>query len=194
MPTFGQTGNQGSSSASTADKTAVSVATPGSSGTVDSATARVFMSGGSTLAKFCIYADNAGEPGAKLAESNQITISNTTEQAINFPFSGVNRINIVSGTPYWIGPSWLDPGTDTLSISRGTTTAGRREVASYAPNPFGTSSVLTGPIDAYVDYLLPVSSSDDGGFFEFFEFFGAAAGAGSDGLGLAPLGTAPLGV
>ena len=179
MPTFGQVADYPGFSASSADKTAVSPAVPASSGTVDTAVARIWMTAGSTTAKFCIYANSAGTPGAKLAESDPLTVSNTGEQEILFTFSGGNRINVTEGTTYHIGPSWQDPGADSLNISRNSVAAGRREVQAYAPNPFGTATSLTGPIDAYVNYLLPAPvETVDGSFFDFFDSYLVADSTG----------------
>ena len=179
MPTLGQTGDQGSFSSSTTNKTAVSLVTITENGTLDSATARIWVSGGSANAKFCIYADSGGQPGAKLAESNQRTVTNTTEQGVNFTFSGASRIPLTEGTSIWIGPSWQDPGADSLNYSRGSTTGGRREASAYAPNPFGTPTSFTGPLDAYITYLVgspetppgAVEGPVDGSFFAFFDFY-----------------------
>lgn len=171
MPTFGQTGDQSALSTSTADKTALSEATPSSSGTVTSAAARLWITPGGTptTARFCIYQDSGGDPGSLLAVSDEVTVSNTTEQEVQFPFSGTQRIDVVSGTPYHIGPAWRDPGagsSDSINYSRGTTADSRVENSSYAPNPFGTPNSLSGPLDAYVTYQLPISA--DGAFFDFF--------------------------
>lgn len=168
MPTFGKTDAGISNSTSSANKTMVSPATPGSSGTVDTAVVRMSIDSGSANVKFCIYADNAGDPGAKLAESDVLSVTNNTEQALAFTFSGANRINITSGTPYHIGPSWSDPGTPIITVYRDSTASLRKENSSYAADPFGTPTVLSGPIAAYVNYLLP-ATGDDGAFFAFFE-------------------------
>jgi hypothetical protein len=130
------------------------------------------MGFGSTLAKFCIYANNGGEPGERLASSDERTVANTLEENVVFTFSGANRINVTAGTPYWIGPAWADPGDSSINYSRGTTASGRREASAYAPSPFGTPTVLSGPLDAFVTYLLPAPppavDATDGAFFDFF--------------------------
>lgn len=166
MPTFGKTDVGASSSASSSNKAAVSAATPASSGTVDSAKAWLSIDSGSTTSKFCIYADSAGSPGAKLAESDEITISNTTQAELTFNFSGANRIGVVSGTQYHIGPSWADPGTPSVTFGRDSTAASRNESNNYAPDPFGTPTALTGPMAAHVIYL--TDDPVDGAFFEMF--------------------------
>jgi len=172
MPTFGQTGDQAGFSTSSIAKTAVSLATPTASGTVDSANARIWMDYGWTNVKFCIYANTGGEPGAKLAESDEFRVENTIEEAVGFVFSGANRINVTTGTSYWIGPAWDDPGESSISYSRNTTASGRRETSSYAPGLFGTPTVLSGPLDAFVTFLIPAPpatvDATDGAFFDFF--------------------------
>lgn len=171
MATFGKTDAGISSSTSSANKTMVSPATPASSGTITGATARMSIDSGSATVKFCIYADSAGDPGAKLAESDPLVISNTTEQALNFTFSGANLINVVSGTPYHIGPSWADPGTPIITVYRDSTAGQRKENSSYAADPFGTPTALAGPIAAYVTYSVPVTAEADPMFFDFFTGF-----------------------
>lgn len=173
MPTFGQTANSASSSVSTSDKAIASQATPASSGVVDTGTARLWIDAGGTPVpvSMCIWRDDSGEPESLIALSNQKTISNTTEQEHQFAFTGIDRINVVSGTPYWVGLTWPNPGAganDNINYSRDVVTGGRREVNQHAPNPFGTPLATTaGPIDAYITYLLP-SAEADGAFFAMF--------------------------
>lgn len=150
--TLGKTTDGSGSSASSSNKTAVSKHTADGSGKLISGGARLWLNAGSTVAKLVVYADSSDAPGAKLAESDEVTISNTTEAVIDFVFSGLNQADIVSGTAYWIGPSWADPGTDSVSASRDSTAAGRQEVNVYAPDPFGTPTPQSGPIDAWVEY------------------------------------------
>lgn len=166
MPTLGQTGDNSGSSASNAAKTSVSKVTAVSSGTLDSGATRIWVDANTATTKMCVYSDSSGAPGTKLAESAEVVLSNTTEQEIAYSFLGANRIPIVSGTDYWIGPAWPLPASSTITISRQATTAGRRETASYAPSTFGSPTSLTGPIDTYITYLTPTGNT--GGFFEFF--------------------------
>ena len=166
---FGKTFDGASSSASSADKTAVSSASPSSNGTVTAGHARVWLSSaGSTTVNCVIYADSSGAPGALLATSDSVTLSATTEAQVDFTFSGANQISVVSGTTYWIGVSWQDPGTPSLNLSRDSTTGGRQESASYLPNPFGTPTALTGPIDVFIDYDDTAGTGNTGDFFAFF--------------------------
>ena len=163
-PTGGGTGSGGtttqlgkitdgaSSSASSADKTAVSLVTAAADGTLTGGAARAWLSGsGSATTKLVVYADSAGAPGARLATSDPETITQTTEAEVAYTFSGAGQIAITSGTDYWIGLAWQDPGSVSLNISRDATASGRQEVANYAPDPFGTPSALTGPIDVYIE-------------------------------------------
>lgn len=142
-------------SASSGNKTAVSRFTADASGVLDVGHARLSLTGGSTTTKLFVYADSSSLPGALLAASDEVTISNTTEAVIDFPFTGANRIDIVNGTAYHLGPGWADPGTPSLNISRDATAAMRQEAASYGPNPFGTPTAQSGPIDAWVEYVEP---------------------------------------
>jgi len=168
MATFGQTGDQAGSSASSADKTSVSQASPSESGTVYAGRMRLWMTSGSTTARMVIYSYSSGAPGTKLASSDPLTVSNTTEQEIEFTFSGADMIGVTAGVEYFIGVTWQDPGTPSINISRDSTAGGRQENSSYNVSPFGSPTVLTGPIDAYILFTPVSADADDGGFFEFF--------------------------
>src|SRR5690606_15459461 len=114
-------------------------------------------------ARFAIYADDEGAPGDLLAVSDVIEISGTTETEWEFPFSGGNRITVVQGVTYWIGPGWLDADPDgsdlNVQFSRDNTSGQRLEanIGSGWPNlpdPFGTPVATgAGPMAAYVTYI-----------------------------------------
>jgi hypothetical protein len=131
--------------------------------------ARLFVSAVSTVAKVVVYADNAGEPGAQLGETDEFTVANTTDADHSSPFTGANQADIVNGTAYHIGATWVDPGgVNTISMARDNLGVGQaKESPGYAPDPFGTATSLNGPVAAYVEYL-PAATADDGAFFEFF--------------------------
>jgi len=154
LTSLGKTSNGASSSASSADKTAVSSATASASGTLTAGHARAWLSAtGSAVTKCVVYANSGSAPGARLATSDPVTITQTTEAVVDYVFSGADAITITSGVTYWVGLAWQDPGTPSLNISRDATASSRQEVAAYAPNPFGTPTALTGPIDVYVETL-----------------------------------------
>lgn len=152
---LGKDTNGTQSSASTANKTAVSRFTADATGVLDVGHARLSLTGGSTVCKLFVYADSSNLPGALLAASDEVTISNTTEAVVDFVFTGANRIDITNGTAYHLGPGWADLGTDSLNISRDATASMRQEVNAYGPNPFGTPTAQSGPIDAWVEYVEP---------------------------------------
>lgn len=157
MATFGNTGNQGSTATSSADRKRVTAATPASSGVLTKLTARLWLSGaGSTTVKAVVYSDVAGEPSALLATGDEVTITHTTEQEVELPFSGGEQISIVGGTQYWIGVIVKDPGTPNWVLSRGTTTGvapTNTDTYSDGPtNPFGTVDAQDGPLDVYGTY------------------------------------------
>src|SRR5690606_11914261 len=114
MATFGNsTSNQASESH--AERIMISSAVAPSSGTVQSAVARLWLSSDGDIeddhtdALFVIYADNNGEPGQLLAVSDVIEVDTFTEQAEHtFTFSGSNQIQVQEGETYWIGPGWRD--------------------------------------------------------------------------------------
>ena len=156
MPTFGKLTDGAGASASTANKTAVSTATPSASGVVVAGHMRMWIASGSTTTAMVIYADSGGSPAALLAQSDALTLSNTSEAQVDYTFSGSNQIAIVNGTAYWIGVSW-QANTGGVNVSRDSTAAGRLETGAYLPNPFGTPTSLSGPIDAFIDFVLPSS-------------------------------------
>jgi hypothetical protein len=143
---------------SSADKIIASRFVADESGTLGEGHARIWLSAsGSTNSKMLVYADSSTAPGALLAESDQVSISSTSEGVKDYPFSGADRISIVAGTAYWLAVAWGDPGTPSVTYSRGSTTGGRVEsTAAYGtpPDPFGTiSGTFTGPIDAWCDLV-----------------------------------------
>lgn len=156
MATFGKTDDGASSSTSSTDKKNVSSATPASSGTVTGLSARIWVSAGSTTAKGIIYTDTAGAPDALLAVSDELTINNTSEAQIDFSFTGAQQKSITSGTAYWIGVHWKDPGTDNFTWSRAATAgnaqSGTDTYSDGPSDPFGAPSALSGPIDVFVTY------------------------------------------
>lgn len=149
---LGKVTDGAASSASSADKTAVSRFTATEAGTAETGHARVWVSAGSAQVKAVVYADSAGTPGALLAQSDALTVTATAETLHNFTFTGSNRIALASGTAYWVGVSWQDPGAGTLSVSRDNAAGERQEAAGFTPSPFGTPTALSGPIDAYIGY------------------------------------------
>ena len=174
--TFGLTANNASTQTQSADRKYVYSATPASSGTVKGGVGRVWLSAaGNSQARLVIYSDSAGSPNALLAQSDQVTISNTSEAAQSFSFSGANQIAITSGTPYWIGVHFSDPGTPNFTISRANTASlTRSDPDTYSDGPAnpcscGTSS--NGGLDIYIEYTEATAGAsappDDG--LVFFE-------------------------
>jgi hypothetical protein len=156
MATFGKLTDGAAASTGSVDQKFVSAATPTTSGVVTKATIRVWVSSGSTTAKAVIYGDTAGAPGALLATGDEVTISNTTEQAIDFSFSGAQQISVVANTQYWIGAIIKDPGAPTYSLSRDSSLnllKANADTYSDGPSdPFGTPTNINGPVDCFVTY------------------------------------------
>lgn len=148
---LGNTADDASSSSSSGNKTTVSKFTAAASGTVTVGHARLWVDSGTASVQMCVYADSSGAPGALLALSNALTISNTTEAVNDFTFAGAQQASITSGTDYWIGHTWPDPGTNNIFWSRAGTASSAQQINTNAPNPFGTPTAASGPIDAYVD-------------------------------------------
>lgn len=159
IQTFGNTGNNASTQTNSADRKYVYSATPSSDGTVVSGSARIWNGGTVTSnTKLVIYSDTAGEPDALLAVSDEfaLTTAMNTETARAYTFSGANQIAITSGTPYWIGVHFSDPGTGNISISRANTVGlTRSEVDTYSDgtsDPCGCAVVSNGGLDIYIEY------------------------------------------
>lgn len=159
MPTFGKTTNGASSSTTSSDRVRVSAATPSTNGTISTLSARIWVQTTATVAKGVIYSDAAGVPGALYAVTDEAAISSTTETEVTFTFSGANIKTIVSGTQYWVGVHYRDPGagasdnflfsrdnTANLSYDRGDT------YSDGEVDPFGAGTLTTGPVDVYVTY------------------------------------------
>jgi hypothetical protein len=158
---LGKTDDGTSTTASGTDKLSASKFTSTGSGTLKRGKARVWLSAsGTTGSKIAVYADNAGVPGALLAVSDEVTVTNTTEAIKDYVFSGVNQIAIANATDYWIALVWKDPDSSgslvSFTFSRAATAGARVEqtfVYPTIPNPMGTVvSGFAGPADAWVEF------------------------------------------
>ena len=168
MATLGKTTSGTNATQSSGNKTVVSPFTAGASGVLANGYVRARVDTGTGTIRAVVYADSSGAPGAKIAESDAISVTNTTIAELTGPFSGANLQSIVSGTVYHIGASWPDPGSNNIEYERDNTASQRNEQTSDRPDPFGTPSLTSGgPIAAYVDFF-PAVVTDDGAFFEFF--------------------------
>jgi hypothetical protein len=154
--TVGKLDNGTANTATSAARQFCSAFTAASSGTLVSGTIRCHVSGDDAGVKLCVWADNAGAPGALLAVSDEQVISATTEAAYEIAFTGGEQIAIVAGTTYWIGAHHDDPSTFNFVVSRGATAnvvkTAQRTYASGPADPFGSSSDQNGPSDIYLTY------------------------------------------
>jgi hypothetical protein len=156
------------------DRMYLSAATPSSSGIVTNGSGRVRITAtGSTLVKAVIFGDSGtGNPLTYLAQSDEVTVNWTTSTLTNFPFSGANQISIVSGTQYWIGYWFDDPGVPSFEMKRDNNlnvNRFRAEVYSSAgtpTSPFASDGNANGPLNCAIDYTEP--SGNNGSFFAFF--------------------------
>jgi hypothetical protein len=154
---FGITANNTQSQTQSVDRKYVYSATPAGSGTVKGGVARVWLSSaGSSNSRLVIYSDNAGAPNALLAISDEVAVTNTTEDAISYAFSGANQITVAAGTPYWIGIHFSDPGTPNFIMSRANS-AGlvRSDPDTYSDgpaNPCACGTNSNGGLDIYIEY------------------------------------------
>lgn len=156
MATFGQTSNNGNTQTFSGDRMYASQGTPASNGTITAGKGRVWVSAAASPgAKMLLYSDNAGEPDALLATSDEVIINNTSESEITFPFSGAEQIAVTGSTPYWIAVMFDDPGVPNFTISRANTaTQTRFKGLTYptAPDPFANDGSSSGPLDLYIEY------------------------------------------
>lgn len=168
MATLGITTDQNSSLAYTADQKLVSSAVAASSGVVSAGSTIVWANPSvQVYMKAVIYSDSSG-PATLLATSDEISPTLTTSPSVqNFTFSGANQINIVSGTTYWIGIHFKDPGSAVYVIDCGTTANNTKYNAdTYADGPattFGAASDQQGKITVSIEYA-PATDK----FFQMF--------------------------
>lgn len=158
LVSLGKTTNGTSSSDSSTDGISVVSFTAISNGELQTGHARVWVSSGNANSKIVIYSDSGGNPNTLLAVSDEVNISTTTETQIDYTFSGINKINIVSGTTYWIGVAFADPGAGNFSRSRSSTTpvSGIRHSSdTYNDGQetlFNQSGSTSGELDVFIQY------------------------------------------
>ena len=170
MATFGKTDAGSTTTALGADNVWVSSGTPAATGTVTSLTHRMHLSGAGTgNFRGVIYSDNAGTPDALLAVTADQSFTNTTMAEVSANFVGVNQITVNSGTPYWIGINWQDPGGGVTITAGRDATANLRRVANGdtftggAANPISSPlATLSGPIACYVTFSTTSIKTVDG--------------------------------
>jgi hypothetical protein len=150
---LGKTSDGATTVSSSADKTVASKATASSDGILVAGHARVSVTGGSATTKLVVYTDAPGSPSTKVAESDPVVVTNTTEAIKDYAFTGSNQAFVTNGVDYWLSLAWLDPGTDSVVLSKDNTAGQRSEVSAYAPDPFGTASTATGPVDVWVETI-----------------------------------------
>lgn len=164
MNVFGKfTAGGGSDFVTSADRKIASIVSVTSGGILEAINVRIRVGSGSTVGKAIIYSDSAGTPNSLLATSDEIAFSNTDFLVLRFPMSGANRIAI-SQTNYWIGVHVQDPGTPSVYVSKGATSnLASHNIDTYsggAAATFGSQTLSTGPIDAWMEVSDATSSSD----------------------------------
>ena len=167
MATFGNsTSNQASESH--AERIMISSAVAPSSGAVQSAVARLWLSSDGdvnddhTDAFFVIYADDNGAPGQLLAVSDTIQVDTFTEQAEHtFTFSGSNQIDIEEGETYWIGPGWRNVN----GVYFGRTSGGERWEYNFDWDqpPADLTGVIPNAMNSGPMYAVVTYEEDPGG-------------------------------
>jgi len=129
----------------------VSSFTAGATGTVTGAAghSRLWMSSGTGSAEMVIYSDSAGAPNTLLGTSGTVVVSNTAEAQVDFTFS--TPVSITNGVTYWIGFTWADPGANSFTWSRDAKANLATQNSLHGASSFGSGTLLSGAIDAYVD-------------------------------------------
>lgn len=155
MATIGKTTNGSMVQAYSSDRKLVSQFTDSGGGVVKSGVARMYLASAvSTPVKMIVYSDTSDNPDVLLAVSDEVLISNTSGQAIVFPFSGTNQISLTSGTKYWIGVIY-DYQSATVNVSRDNTASKvQSNNDTYSDGPLdpwtGAVANTAGPIDVYL--------------------------------------------
>lgn len=156
--TFGLTTDDGFTQTNSTDRKYVYSATPASSGTVTAGAARIWNGGTLvTPTHLVIYSDSAGAPNALLAVSDDVSLpTGGVESEIAYTFSGANQISITSGTPYWIGVHFKDPGTGNMNISRANTANLVRSDpdtwSDGSSDPCSCATLSSGGLDVYITF------------------------------------------
>jgi hypothetical protein len=156
MAVFGKTSDGANSTALTVDRIDLSTFSPNYSGVIDTLTVRAWVDSTATTAIGVIYSDSGGAPGSLVAQTDEFTISNTTEDEVTGVFTGTNELTLAAGVDYWVGVFFKDPGATNVNYSRANTSAEVQYKAStYAsgvPSSISSPSSANGAIDCYVSY------------------------------------------
>ncbi len=156
MAVVGKTTNGASSTALTVDRIELSTFSPNYSGVIDTLTVRAWVDSTATTAIGVLYSDSGGAPGSLIAQTDEFTISNTTEDEVLGVFTGANELTIAAGVDYWIGVFFKDPGASNVNYSRDNTAAlvqyKASTYASGAPATITAPSSANGAIDCYISY------------------------------------------
>jgi len=111
--TVGNTANGGNTLTNSADRIRVSAGTAPVNGYLKVGKARLSVDAtASTNTKMVVFDSDgtSGAPGTRLAVSDEVNISNSSEAEISFTFSDPNQIYMTVGHIYWIGVAFQDPG------------------------------------------------------------------------------------
>lgn len=172
--TFGKTTNGIDATFASTDIKLTSSSTPSVSGTVQSLTCRLWVTGGGSANwRGVIYSDSGTSPTNLLAVTDDSSFSNSSEAEVTANFTGANQITVTAGVLYWIGPHIQDPGASSWNISRAgisnmRVTNGNDVWTGGADNPHSADkTVLSGPIDCYVTFDdAPAGGTEDDTVFE----------------------------
>ena len=156
MAVFGKTSDGANSTALTVDRIDLSTFSPNYSGVIDTLTVRAWVDSTATTAIGVIYSDSGGAPGDLIAQTDEFTISNTSEDEVTGVFTGTNELTLAAGVNYWVGVFFKDPGASNVNYSRANTAAEVQYKASTyssgVPASLSGMSSANGPIDCYVSY------------------------------------------
>lgn len=157
MATFGNTGDNSSFNTVTGDRIFLAAAHVSVGGTIRSLSARMWLASASTQSmRGVLYSDVSGAPGTLLATTDDVAFTNTSESEVTANFTGLNQINVVAGTDYWLGIHF-SAGSPNVLLSRNNVTNATRLSSSVVSFSGGTPSTVTtttsaGPVDMYITY------------------------------------------
>jgi hypothetical protein len=186
MPTFGDT-TAYTLNAQFDGYKAASKFTLTEAGTVEKLTAYIgVIAGGPSDLQAGIYADSAGEPGARLAVTTIVSQAGTSGIWLDLPFA--SPLHLPPGD-YWLA---IDSGTTPVAWSveyalGATAAASRYNSGSGLSDPFGGATSYIGPVSIYATYapvfpatpILDTFIRADGGIGADYTTAPANAGGGS---------------
>ena len=133
--TFGRTDTGTSNYTGSANYKYSNLWQAGATGTISKIRCRLKRNTSSGKGRCMIYADNAGSPGALIAQTQEATISTSTGW-VDFPFS--TPVSVVNGTYYWLAVFTDQATTIRYNNTTGTMNYNADTYSDGAADPFGS--------------------------------------------------------